>query len=34
MKEFFNGLDYGRTYFDDLLIISNKSFEDLRKKTR
>ena len=28
MNELFNGLDYVRTYIDDLLIISNNSFED------
>ena len=28
MNELFNGLDYVRTYIDDLLIISNKSLED------
>ena len=28
MNELFNGLEYVRTYIDDLLIISNKSFED------
>ena len=28
MNELFNGLDYVRTYIDDLLIISNKSCED------
>ena len=28
MKELFNGLEYVRTYIDDLLINSNKSFED------
>ena len=28
MNEFFNGLDYVRTYIDDLLIISNTSLED------
>ena len=28
MNELFNGLEYVRTYIDDLLIISLKSFED------
>ena len=28
MNKLFNGLEYVRTYIDDLLIISNKSFED------
>ena len=28
MNKLFNGLAYTRTYIDDLLIISNKSFED------
>ena len=28
MNELFNGLEYVRTYIDDLLIISNESFED------
>ena len=28
MNELFNGLDYVSAYIDDLLIISNKSFED------
>ena len=28
MNELSNGLEYVRTYIDDLLIISNKSFED------
>ena len=28
MNEWFDGLEYARTYIDDLLIISNKSFED------
>ena len=28
MNELFNGLDYVRTYIDDLLIISNKFLED------
>ena len=28
MNKLFNGLEYFRTYIDDLLIISNKSFED------
>ena len=28
MNKLFYGLEYGRTYIDDLLIISNKSFED------
>ena len=32
MNKLFNGLDYVRTYIDDLLIISNKSFEDHIKK--
>ena len=32
MYELFNGLDYVRTYIDDLLIISNKSLEDHSKK--
>ena len=27
MNELFNGLEYVRTYIDDLLVISNKSFE-------
>ena len=27
-KRLFNGLEYVRTYIDDLLMISNKSFED------
>ena len=32
MNELFNGLDYVRTYIDDLLIISNKPLEDHIKK--
>ena len=28
MKELFNDLEYVRTYIDNLLIISNKSFEN------
>ena len=28
MNELFNGLEYVRTNIDDLLTISNKSFED------
>ena len=32
MNEFFNCLDFVRTYIDDLLIISNKSLEDHIKK--
>ena len=28
MNELFNGLEYVRTYIDDLLIISNGNFED------
>ena len=28
MNKSFNGLEYVRTYIDDLLIISNKTFED------
>ena len=28
MNELFNGLEYVRTYIDDLLISSNKSLED------
>ena len=28
MNKLFNGLDYVRTYSDDLLIISDKSLED------
>ena len=32
MNELFNGLDYVRTFIDDLLIISNKSLEDHIKK--
>ena len=28
MNELLNGIEYVRTYIDDLLIISNKSFED------
>ena len=28
MDKWFNGLEYDRTYIDDLLIMSNKSFED------
>ena len=32
MNELFYGLDYVRTYIDDLLIISNKSLEDHIKK--
>ena len=28
MNKLFHGLDYIRTYIDDLLIINNKSFED------
>ena len=28
MKKLFNGLEYVRTNIDDLLIISNKSYED------
>ena len=31
-NELFNGLDYVKTYIDDLLIISNKSSEDHIKK--
>ena len=31
-NELFNGLDYVRTYIDDLLKISNKSLEDHIKK--
>ena len=32
MNELFYGLDYVRTYIDDLLLISNKSLEDHIKK--
>ena len=32
MIELFNGLEYIRTYIDDLLIISNISFDDHIKK--
>ena len=32
MNEFFNGSDFISTYIDDLLIISNKSLEDLLNK--
>ena len=32
MNKLLNGLDYVRTYSDDLLIISNKSLEDHIKK--
>ena len=32
MNELFNGLDYVRTYIDDLLIICNKLLEDHIKK--
>ena len=32
MNELFNGLDYVRTYIDDLMIISNKSLDDHIKK--
>ena len=32
MNKLFDGLDYVRTYIDDLLIISNKSLEDYIKK--
>ena len=32
MNELFNGLEYIRTYIDDLLIISNESFEDYINK--
>ena len=32
MNELFNGLEYVRTYIDDLLIISNKSFKDHMNK--
>ena len=28
MNEWFNGLEYVRTYIDDLLIIGNGNFED------
>ena len=28
MNELLNGLDYNRTYIDDLLMINNKSLED------
>ena len=32
MKKLFDGCAYIRTYIDDLVIISNKSFEDLINK--
>ena len=32
MNKLFNGLEYVRTYIDDHLIISNKSFKDHIKK--
>ena len=32
MNKLFNGLEYFRTYIDDLIIISNKSFEDYINK--
>ena len=32
MNKSFNSLDYIRTFIDDLLIVSNKSFEDQRKQ--
>ena len=32
MNKLFHGLEYVRTYFDVVLIISNKSFEDQVKK--
>ena len=32
MNELYNGLDYVRTYIDDLLIIGNKSYENYIKK--
>ena len=32
MNELFAGLDYVRTYIDDLLILSSKSFEDHLQK--
>ena len=32
MNEFFNGLEYIRTYIDDILIISKKSFENYISK--
>ena len=28
MNKVFNGLEYSRVYIDDLLIISNRNFED------
>ena len=32
MNKVFNGLEYARAYIDDLLIISNKSFQDYINK--
>ena len=32
MNELFNGLDYVKTYIDDLLLISSESLEDNIKK--
>ena len=34
MNEFFSGLEYVRVYIDDLLIISNGSFEDHLNKVK
>ena len=34
MNELFNGLEYVRAYIDDLLIISNSSFEDYLNKVK
>ena len=32
MNELFNGLDYVRTYIDNLMIISNKSLDNFTRK--
>ena len=34
MNELFNGLEYGRAYINDLLIISNGNFEDHLNKVK
>ena len=34
MSKLFNGLEYVRTYIDDLLIISNSNFEDHINKAK
>ena len=34
MNELFNGLEYVRTYIDDLLILSNSNFEDHLNKVK